>query len=82
MRLKLMENLNFNPHIDAARKRNQASITKKKLQQVENFVMVDVSPSWETIFSDDDHEVDGDQAAVLPKYDGIFSYLCINKFTC
>ena len=78
MRLKLTENFNFNPHIDAARKRDQASITEEKLQQVGNFVMVDVSPSSETIFSDDDDEVDGDQAAVLPRYDGIFNYLCID----
>ena len=82
MRLKLTENFNFNPHIDAARKRDQASITEQKLQQMEKFVMVDVSPSSDAIFSDDDDEVDGDQAAVLPKYDSIFNCLCTDKFTC
>ena len=66
MRLKLTENFNFNPHIDAARKRDQASITEEKCQHMEDFVMVDVSPSSEAVFSDDDDEIDGDQTAMLP----------------
>ena len=68
MRLKLTENFNFNPHVDAARKRDQSNIPDVQLAQMEQLEQfVDVDPSKETIFSDDEDEVDGEQSATATK---------------